>query len=164
MNTSGALLHSSAGCSGWKRRWTNLKIAVKCEWCGKPFLRDKGQIRDHVFCCRSHAYAWNANRIAAYNRTQNPMNRAGGVLDSRIRSSMARSGDGEGKAYRKYLGRHLHRQIAEQIIGRPLHVGEVVHHIDGNKLNNDPSNIAILPSQAEHARLHCLRKKGGDAK
>jgi len=91
------------------------------------------------------------------------MNHAGGILKSRIKRSALLSGSGEGKAYRKYLGRHLHRQIAEQILGRPLRTGEVVHHIDGNKLNNDPTNIQVLPSQSEHARIHFSKKKGGDA-
>ena len=62
-------------------------------------------------------------------------------------------GRGEGKAYRKYLGRHEHRVVAEQKIGRALLPGEVVHHWDTNKLNNDPRNLAVLVSQSEHARL-----------
>ncbi|WP_229187736.1 HNH endonuclease [Bradyrhizobium oropedii] len=32
--------------------------------------------------------------------------------------------------------------------------GEIVHHADENIRNNDPSNLDVLPSQAEHARLH----------
>jgi hypothetical protein len=59
------------------------------------------------------------------------------------------------------LGIHEHRRIAEMILGRSLNKGEVVHHIDGNILNNAISNLQILPSQAEHARLHF--KKVGDA-
>jgi hypothetical protein len=69
-----------------------------------------------------------------------------------LRGDMQR-GKGEGKTYRKFMGRHLHRQVAEAKIGRPLAKGEVVHHIDGNKLNNHPDNIAVLESQAVHARL-----------
>ena len=46
-----------------------------------------------------------------------------------------------------------HRYIMEQILGRKLTKDEVVHHIDGNKLNNDPSNLQVM-SRAEHTRLH----------
>ena len=91
------------------------------------------------------------------------MNHAGGILKSRIKRSALLSGSGEGKAYRKYLGRHLHRQIAEMVTGRPLQSGEIVHHADGNKLNNAPNNLIVLASQAEHARIHFSKKKGGDA-
>ena len=47
----------------------------------------------------------------------------------------------------------LHRLIAEQTIGRPLTSNEVVHHIDGNKQNNDPANLVVL-TRAEHSKLH----------
>lgn len=47
-----------------------------------------------------------------------------------------------------------HRQIAAEREGRPLEPFEVVHHIDGNPKNNDPKNLVILPSQAEHRRIH----------
>jgi transposase-like protein len=49
--------------------------------------------------------------------------------------------------------RGVHRLTVEQAIGRPLLPGEVVHHIDGNKLNNDLSNLAIM-TPSTHARLH----------
>lgn len=63
-------------------------------------------------------------------------------------------GRGEGKAYRKLNGRHEHRVVAEQKIGRALLPGEVVHHIDGDHLNNHPDNLEIIASQAAHAALH----------
>lgn len=55
--------------------------------------------------------------------------------------------------YRKRNNRHEHRVVAEQMLGRPLTRGEIVHHIDGNKHNNDPSNLQVM-SMAEHARHH----------
>jgi hypothetical protein len=39
-------------------------------------------------------------------------------------------------------------------LGRPLAPGEVVHHIDGNFLNNNPENLEVLPSQGEHMKRH----------
>lgn len=47
----------------------------------------------------------------------------------------------------------LHRLIAAEMLGRPLLPGEVVHHLDGDSLNNDPENLAVLPSQGHHAAL-----------
>jgi hypothetical protein len=55
--------------------------------------------------------------------------------------------------YRKIHGRHAHRVIAEQMLGRPLKRGEIVHHIDGDKHNNAPSNLQVM-TQSEHMKLH----------
>ena len=102
--------------------------------------------------------------MSHYNSTKNPMNQPGGVLAARIKRGRQLRGTGEGKTYRKWLGHHEHRRIAEAMIGRPLRAGEVVHHLDGNKLNNAPSNLVVLSSQAEHCKAHGFgQKKGGDA-
>jgi hypothetical protein len=60
---------------------------------------------------------------------------------------------GEGKSYVKLNGRHMHRVVMETKLGRPLLPGEVVHHIDGNKRNNDPENLE-LTDQPTHTRHH----------
>lgn len=45
-----------------------------------------------------------------------------------------------------------HRQIAKQV-GAIIQPNDVVHHMDGNKSNNDPSNLVVL-SSIDHGRLH----------
>lgn len=67
-------------------------------------------------------------------------------------------GRGEGRSYIKLNGRHMHRVVMEQKLGRPLQAGEVVHHKDGNKRNNAPENLELLDSQSTHVRLHVPRK------
>ena len=47
-----------------------------------------------------------------------------------------------------------HRYVMEQHLGRPLKSHEIVHHIDGNKQNNDISNLMLLDDQAAHAAFH----------
>lgn len=46
------------------------------------------------------------------------------------------------------------RQIAEICLGYKPSKGSVIHHMDENPQNNDPSNLRLFPSQAEHGRYH----------
>ena len=48
---------------------------------------------------------------------------------------------------------YLHRHIASLKVGHWLTSEEHVHHIDENKLNNDPDNIEVL-SNKEHMLKH----------
>lgn len=58
------------------------------------------------------------------------------------------------------IGRkYVHRIVAEQKLGRSLAPGEVVHHLDGNILNNDPDNLVVCQSQAEHVRREIAEGK-----
>lgn len=70
---------------------------------------------------------------------------------------------GTGVGYIKENGRHQHRVVMERKLGRKLRKGEIVHHIDHNKKNNHPSNLAVM-TQAEHARSHMeqrIKNKNG---
>lgn len=119
-----------------------------CAGCGKPIGHrpPSQQKRGRQFCSRQcHMKTLNeelnATRMTAEVREK--------LRDYRI-------GKGDGKTYTKTYGRHTHRVVAEQILGRPLRPGEVVHHINRDKRDNRPENLMIFPSQAEHARWHKL--------
>lgn len=53
-----------------------------------------------------------------------------------------------------------HRRIMEEHLGRKLlpFPNEVVHHIDGNTLNNHISNLQVM-SSSEHTKLHAKLRK-----
>lgn len=52
-----------------------------------------------------------------------------------------------------YIYEHIY--VAEQSIGRPLDMdrNEIVHHLDGNKSNNDPRNLIVMENP-QHIRMH----------
>lgn len=139
------------------------KVLVKCDTCGIKFEKLKCEVNKHNFCCFRHVIAWNRKRLSVFNRTKNKMNTSTGwtkEMRMKKRLEVLSKCKNEDKTYKKYLGRHIHRIIAEKMLGRKLKKGEVVHHIDGNKTNNNPSNLMVFSSQGEHARFHMKKMKG----
>jgi hypothetical protein len=51
-----------------------------------------------------------------------------------------------------------HRLIAEQMLGRRLKEGEVVHHKNGKRDDNRPENLEVFKSTAHHRVKHRKRK------
>lgn len=52
---------------------------------------------------------------------------------------------------------YIHQLQAEKMLGRLLLEGEVVHHIDRDKYNNDINNLMVFKTRGEHTAFH-----GGD--
>jgi hypothetical protein len=48
----------------------------------------------------------------------------------------------------------VHRYVVEKKIGRKLRQGEIVHHINRNKLDNSPENLEVFANQEEHEKHH----------
>lgn len=71
----------------------------------------------------------------------------------KCREAALRGKEAKPGTYKKLFNRHEHRVVAEQKLGRQLLHGEIVHHLDGNKHNNVPSNLEVM-TQADHLRLH----------
>ena len=105
--------------------------------CSITFHRPPSYIaaRTNCFCSRECHIAWRTGRYL--------------VDDSELKRRYR-----TGKRNGKYVSEH--GLVAQQILGRPLLPDEVVHHLDGNGLNNDPSNLVVLNRGAhtvEHLKL-----------
>lgn len=56
------------------------------------------------------------------------------------------------KGWSGYRKEHL--VVMEKKLRRKIKKGESVHHIDGDKQNNDPGNLVLCKSHADHRGLH----------
>lgn len=77
--------------------------------------------------------------------------------DSRLNGGRKHNGPYlDGKGYMRIWNNgksvKYHRYIWEQIYGK-IPEGYIVHHIDGDKLNNNIQNLRIMTS-SEHSKLH----------
>jgi len=55
----------------------------------------------------------------------------------------------------KYVGEHI--LVMEQMIGRRLRPGEVVHHKNEDKSDNRPENLEVMTIK-EHRRYHATKQ------
>lgn len=157
-----------------------MRYEIKCDWCGIVMHRSKSGIKKHNFCSRRcqgdfstkaknperYAEMYDVEKASAWMRRLNQrLNPTRMNDETRAKLRKVRLGQGEGKSYEKTYGRHTHRIVAEEKLGRPLRAGEIVHHVDGNKRNNHPDNLRVM-TQSEHLALHNRFNKffglGGD--
>lgn len=114
------------------------RISVVCKHCGKRF-RVRPGLKNRAYCSFKCKQTYVARSTAKQRADRMRFN-------------------GTKTKYIKFMGRHLHRVMAEQKIGRRLQNGEVVHHVDGNSLNNDPDNLVVI-TQSIHASIHSTKNR-----
>lgn len=125
-------------------------MKLKCGNCKIEIYKSPSHVRKKNFCSRECKAEWNktltGKKSSRWKGGVTKMN--GGYLYKLI-------GDNRYEA--------VHRLVAEKKIGRKLREGEIIHHINENKLDNRPSNLEIV-DRATHQRIHLPRKGTGKIK
>lgn len=126
-------------------------IITHCAECGAEIdLRYPSLLKERNFCNRSclgryRSKHWIGDQAANWK---------GGVRQDRERV-MVLQPESPMATSRGYVYRY--RLIASAALGRALRPNEIVHHIDGDESNDDPSNLIVM-TQSDHARLFDARK------
>ena len=150
-----------------------MRINLTCVQCGKSFERDTGEVnRGRVKYCSLSCF-----RLSCVGKERPTMRKriikkclrcgqefeTGGragkkskVYCSNRCSKMVRNGSTIANGYKciRVNGKRTyeHRLIVEKTLGRSLRKDEVIHHNNGDKLNNRPENLTVM-SQKIHRSL-----------
>jgi hypothetical protein len=134
-----------------------------CKKCGitffiKPYEVTRGK---GIYCSKSCKSKCNffskesRKKISKSKIGENNSRWIGGIIkrNNRILVYLPKS---KMKMYGQYV--YNSRKVMSEHLGRKLLSSEIVHHIDGNSLNDSIDNLKIMSSE-EHGRLHNLGKK-----
>jgi len=124
----------------------DLRYRYICEYCKRPFFYyDKKKRGQKVYCsqkCSQLARRKYLSVAQCLEESNRKLDKNLGYV--RVYSPMHKEANTWGYVYE-------HRLIAEVKIGRPLVEDEVVHHINGIRWDNRPSNLEVMDKKQHSA-------------
>lgn len=141
--------------------WYNSNMNTKCPICQKPARR--------TYCsqlCSAIARRINKERACRccgslfYARVREVKKGYGIYCSDKCRRQYQTE---HSPIYARRQGKYVHRMVAAKKLGRELLPGEEVHHLDGNKRNNIPENLIVIPSHTEHMKLEASLGRIGNS-
>lgn len=114
------------------------KVEKECIVCGAVFSIKKSHANKRETCSRDCKHKKHGDKIRG---------------EKHFRWKGAKKKKPNSFIYKFRGGKYEHRYIMEQCIGRKLTSDEVVHHINGDPLDNRLDNLQVM-SRAEHTKLH----------
>lgn len=121
-------------------------MTLTCSVCGHVYERDPNQLRKSNVSYCSRACKGIEKRKEMLG-TGAPWYKGGWIGNTGYHVISVDS--------KKYLE---HRYVMEQKLGRQLTDEEAIHHIDGDKLNNNVHNLQLM-SYRDHQLLHWKQKR-----
>lgn len=148
---------------------------VECAWCGKKVYRRMSLIKRSKFIACSRSCSSKVNQTG-----KEPWNKGGqlhydvwnkGISNPEIamekhpnwKGGKTNTAQGYVSVREKTnVSKLEHRLVMEKHLGRKLKKDEVVHHIDGDKKNNEINNLMLFASNSDHIKHHAKLRR--DAK
>jgi hypothetical protein len=131
----------------------NLQIQKKCPICGKKFIVRPSDIKagNGKRCSKECYWKWRKGQLIG---KKNPHWNGGRSLAGSSKFPYVVIYNPQHPRHEKRGYVLEHRLIMEEHLGRLLKIKEVVHHINGDGLDNRLENLILFPSQAEHIKYH----------
>jgi len=127
-------------------RWEGGPIKRICQWCGEGFTSPRNAVKKGKgkYCSRLCG-----NRaIAPRGEDNNKWKGGKSISDGYIYILNKEHPNATKHGYVLE-----HRLVMEKHIGRYLYSWEIVHHINGDKSDNQIENLELLPSNSKHNKL-----------